>query len=41
MKLLEEGLLSNKVKKTTLNKQLRIDNHTDIYDVYDIPLDYR
>lgn len=39
MKLLEEGLLSNKVKKTTLNKQLRIDNHTDIYDVYDIPLD--
>lgn len=26
-------------KKTTLNKQLRIDNHTDIYDVYDIPLD--
>ena len=39
MKLLEEGLLSNKVKKTTLNKQLRIDNHTDIFDVYDIPLD--
>lgn len=39
MKLLEEGLISNKVKKTTLNKQLRIDNHTDIYDVYDIPLD--
>lgn len=39
MKLLEEGLLSNKVKKTTLNKQLRIDNHTDIYNVYDIPLD--
>lgn len=39
MNLLHDGINNKSVIKTTLNKQLRIDNHTATYEVYDIRLD--
>ena len=39
MNLLTEGIIEKNVIKTHLNKQLRIDNHTSTYEVYDIRLD--
>lgn len=40
MNLLSDGIIEKGVIKTPLNKQLRIDNHTSTYEVYDIRLDY-
>ena len=40
MNLLTDGIIEKGVIKTPLNKQLRIDNHTATYEVYDIRLDY-
>lgn len=39
MILLQDGINEKSVIKTKLNKQLRIDNHTSTYEVYDIRLD--
>ena len=39
MNLLQDGITNKSVIKTNLNKQLRIDNHTSTYEVYDIRLD--
>ena len=40
MNLLTDGMIEKSVIKTPLNKQLRIDNHTATYEVYDIRLDH-